>query len=123
MLGPELAERRKVYSVSELTREVKQRARSLAERMGIADRLASPVGKTSAGEQQRAAICRALIAEPAVILADEPTGNLDPDNKRAILDILLGHARENGATLVVATHDHALLDAFDQVFDFRVLAS
>ncbi len=106
-----------------LTRDVKDRARYLAKRMGIAARLASHIGKTSAGEQQRAAICRALIAEPAVILADEPTGNLDPDNKRAILDILLRHARDHGATLVVATHDHELLDAFDQVFDFHGVAS
>jgi putative ABC transport system ATP-binding protein len=99
--------------------EVKARARELAEAVGIGDRLDSRVEHMSYGEQQRAAICRALLTRPAVVLADEPTGNLDPENKQGIVDILLGYAREHDAALVVATHDHALLGAFDRVYDFR----
>ena len=91
--------------------------------MGIGNKLKRFVGQTSQGEQQRAAICRALVAEPAVILADEPTGNLDPGKKLEIIDILRDYARERRATLLVATHDYDLLDAFDLVVDFRSFGS
>jgi len=89
--------------------------------MGISKNLKRFPSQTSQGEQQRAAICRALITQPSVILADEPTGNLDPSNKSAIVDILLNQARENQATLIVATHDHDLLSSFDQTIDFQEL--
>ena len=102
-----------------LTPEIKLRARTLAERVGIGQKLKRQVRDVSYGEQQRAAICRALVTEPAVLLADEPTGNLDPENKRVILDILCRYASEHQATLLVSTHDHELLEAFDQVFDLR----
>ncbi|MFV1994858.1 MAG: ATP-binding cassette domain-containing protein, partial [Verrucomicrobiales bacterium] len=75
------------------------------------------------GERQRAAICRALLTRPALILADEPTGNLDPANKGAILETLLDYSRNSGATLLVATHDHELLPRFQRVIDFRELTS
>jgi putative ABC transport system ATP-binding protein len=104
-----------------LTREVKDRARALAEQMGIAGKLHRRPAQTSQGEQQRAAICRALITQPSLILADEPTGNLDPSNKSAILDILLDQAQQNQASLIVATHDHDLLPSFDQTIDFQKL--
>ena len=104
-----------------LTGEVKDRARSLAEQMRISEKLHRHPFQTSQGEQQRAAICRALITQPSVILADEPTGNLDPSNKSVIVDILRDQARENQATLIVATHDHDLLPSFDQTIDFQKL--
>ncbi len=104
-----------------LDSEVKDRARSLAGQMGISAKLSRYPAQTSQGEQQRAAICRALITQPSIILADEPTGNLDPSNKSAILDILLDQAKANQATLIVATHDHDLLPSFDQVIDFQKL--
>ena len=69
------------------------------------------------GERQRGAICRALLLRPRLLLADEPTGNLDPDNKRRILDMLLDQARQTQATLLCVTHDHSLLDDFDHVLD------
>jgi len=112
----------RINSGLRLSDEAKQRAQDLAESMGIADKLRRFVGHTSQGELQRAAVCRALVAEPAVILADEPTGNLDPPNKLEVIEILCGYARERQATLLVATHDLEILDAFDLVVDLRKLA-
>ena len=64
-------------------------------------------------------MCRALLTQPRLLLADEPTGNIDPANKGRILDLLLHYVRENGATLIVVTHDVSLLDRFDLVVDFQ----
>ena len=89
-----------------------------AERLDLADKLDSPVDELSQGEQQRVAICRALLPRPELLLADEPTGNLDPKNKDRILDQLFQQAESAEATLVMVTHDHALLDRFDRVIDF-----
>ena len=66
-----------------------------------------------------ARVCRALVTQPRLILADEPTGNLDPANKQRVLDILFDYAREEDATLLTVTHDHDLLDRFDRVIDFK----
>ena len=107
----------RINSKLELTPKIKKRARHLAQQLGISKRLKSYPAKTSQGEQQRAAIARALLNEPTVILADEPTGNLDPKNKRAILDILLNYIKGHKATLLVATHDYDLLENFEQVID------
>ena len=101
---------------------VKKRANDLAEKVGISKRLKHYPGQTSVGEQQRCAIARALLNEPAVILADEPTGNLDPNNKKAILEILLQYVRDHDATLLVATHDYDLLEYFDETIDFKTLS-
>ena len=89
-----------------------------AERLDLADKLDSPVDELSQGEQQRVAICRALLPRPDLLLADEPTGNLDPKNKYRILDQLSQQAESAEATLLMVTHDHALLDRFDRVIDF-----
>jgi ABC-type lipoprotein export system ATPase subunit len=98
---------------------VRQRAVSLAERVGVADKLGRFAHRLSQGEKQRAAVCRALIAEPELLLADEPTGNLDPTNKGRVLEILFDYAEEHGATLVTVTHDHDLLGRFGRVIDFK----
>ncbi|MEM9431449.1 MAG: ABC transporter ATP-binding protein [Pseudomonadota bacterium] len=97
------------------------RARALAERTGIADRLWAKPARMSQGEQQRTAICRALLRAPALVLADEATGNLDPKNKQASLDLLFDEVERAGATLIAVTHDHQLLDRFDRVIDFAAL--
>ena len=102
-----------------LTPGVRARARELAERTGLADKLRRKPDQLSHGEKQRAAICRALLTGPRLILADEPTGNLDPANKDRILDLLIRHARQAAATLLVVTHDLSLLERFDDVIDFR----
>ncbi len=102
-----------------LTSEVGSRARQLAADVGIADKLNRRPSQLSQGEQQRVAICRALIACPKLILADEPTGNLDPSNKRLILNILFEQAQQNNQTLIVVTHDMGILDGFDRTIDFE----
>ena len=96
-----------------------KRAIELATGMGLENKLKRYPHQLSQGEQQRVAICRALIETPAIILADEPTGNLDPDNKTRILELLFESVTENGQTLVVVTHDMNILDGFDSVIDFE----
>jgi len=97
----------------------RDRARTLAETLGVGDKLARFPGHLSHGEKQRVAVCRALITEPDLILADEPTGNLDPANKHRVLDHLIDCANERGSTLVLVTHDHDLLDRFDRIIDVK----
>ncbi len=79
------------------------------------------VTRLSQGERQRVAICRALFLSPKLILADEPTGNLDPRTSAVIMDLLLAQAREHSATLVMVTHDHSLLSALRSGDSFRTV--
>jgi len=102
-----------------LVKDVRARALMLAEAMGIGDKLKRFANDLSQGERQRAAICRALLPHPKVILADEATGNLDPSNKTRILDLLFRSVEEHGTTLLAVTHDHELLKRFDRVVDFQ----
>ncbi len=95
------------------------RARSLAEAAGIIDQLGRHPDALSRGERQRTAICRALVAGPRLMLADEATGALDPRNKERVLDLLFERAAAEGASLLAVTHDTQLLDRFDRVVDFR----
>ncbi len=101
-----------------LDRAVRERAQWLAESLGVGDKLKRHPDHLSRGEKQRVAICRALLPEPRLLLADEATGNLDPTNKARILDLLFGSVDAHGATLLAVTHDHELLPRFDQVVDF-----
>ena len=103
----------------QLDNSVRERAIGLAHSVGIGDKLTRYVNRLSQGERQRVGVCRALLTRPRLLLADEPTGNLDPSNKGRVLEILLNYAETNGATLVTVTHDHDLLDQFDRVVDFR----
>ncbi len=102
-----------------LTAEVRARVEALAARLGVSQYLHRLPEALSQGERQRVAICRALLPGPRVILADEATGNLDPANKNAILDLLFEAVETDGTTLIAVTHDHELLPRFDRVVDFR----
>jgi ABC-type lipoprotein export system ATPase subunit len=102
-----------------LDKEVRGRAVDLAQKMGIGDKLKRKANDLSQGEKQRAAICRALLPQPKLLLADEATGNLDPDNKALILDLLFRAVEEHAATLLAVTHDHELLKRFDRIVDFK----
>jgi putative ABC transport system ATP-binding protein len=102
----------------ELTGEVDARLHELATALQLDGQLDAPIDELSQGEQQRTAIGRALLPRPGLILADEPTGNLDPANKTRILDLLFEQAAENESSLVMVTHDHGLLERFDRVIDF-----
>lgn len=102
--------------------ETRERADRLAVDLGMGDKLKRNVRRLSQGEAQRVAICRALVARPALLLCDEPTGNLDPANKERIVDLLFDQARATGATLICVTHDHGLLDRFDGTIDFASLS-
>jgi len=103
----------------QLDAAVRQRARMLAQEMGIGDKLKRRASDLSQGERQRAAICRALLPRPGLILADEATGNLDPENKTRILDLLFRAVEEHDTTLLAVTHDHELLKRFDRIVDFK----
>ena len=101
-----------------LDAEVMERAEALAATCGIGDKLDRHPSALSQGEQQRVAICRALVTQPKLILSDEATGNLDPDSKARILDLLFEQASHAGAAVLAVTHDHELLPRFERVLDF-----
>lgn len=101
-----------------LDNHARSRAEALADTCGIGDKLDRHPPALSQGEQQRVAICRALVTSPKLILSDEATGNLDPDNKTRILELLFEQAAEAGAAILAVTHDHELLPLFDRVIDF-----
>jgi ABC-type lipoprotein export system ATPase subunit len=102
-----------------LTPEVRQSAEQLLEKLGMSGKQASYPQALSQGERQRVALCRTLITQPALILADEPTGNLDPANKGVAMDFLFDYVQENDAALITVTHDHELVERFDRVIDFQ----
>lgn len=106
--------------------ERRARARDLLERVGLADRAGHRPDQLSGGEQQRVAVARALIHGPRLVLADEPTGNLDSDTGAQVLALLLELQREHGCTVVIATHNEALAEQADlrlRLRDGRLVAS
>ena len=96
-------------------RMIEARGRALLERVGLANRADACPDKLSGGEQQRIAIARALVQEPALVLADEPTGNLDEETGEQILALLLELTRGAGKTLVMATHNPEIVPLADRV--------
>lgn len=97
------------------------RARELLERVGLAGRLDYLPRKLSIGQQQRVAVARALVNSPQLVLADEPTGNLDRANAVAALALLRDTCRESGAALLVVSHDERVVERFERVIDLAEL--
>ena len=99
--------------------EIRDRATELLSNVGLNSKARSRPDELSQGEQQRVAVCRAILNQPSILLADEPTGNLDQQNKQNVVDLLREQARTNDSTLLMVTHDESLLARFDLVFDIR----
>ena len=96
-----------------------QRAIMLIKNIGLVDRINYKTNLLSGGESQRVAIARALIAEPKIILADEPTGNLDVSNTVNVMKLLLDNCKINNTSLLMVTHDESLLSRFDKVLNLE----
>ena len=92
----------------------RRRSRELLEHLGLAERLDHRPARLSGGEQQRVAFARALANRPAILLADEPTGNLDPETARSVMDRLISEVRERRLTALVATHNTELAKRLDR---------
>ena len=103
------------------SREWKNRATEILERVGLSHRLYSKPTTMSVGERQRVAIARALVNKPKLIVADEPTGSLDPKTSTGVMDLLLEMCREEEVTLLLVTHAREVADQLPEVFDCSAL--
>ena len=106
---------------SSVVEDAQSRAAELLTAVGLSDKARSKPARLSHGERQRVAVCRAMLNHPDLILADEPTGNLDQVNKQNVVDLLIQQAKVEKSTLLMVTHDHSLLDSFERVINFEEL--
>jgi putative ABC transport system ATP-binding protein len=101
--------------------DARNRAVDILSAVGLDGKASSKPAKLSHGERQRVAVGRAMLNHPGLLLADEPTGNLDQTNKQNVVDLLINQARTYNSTLLMVTHDRSLLDSFECVIDFEAL--
>ena len=120
-LVPALTALENVMFPAEIKRDpqAEQRAKSLLKRVGLSHRFFNYPHQLSGGEMQRVAICRAVINHPKIIFADEPTGNLDSENGRIIIDLLLEFHREEHTTLIMATHNREISALADRIIRLK----
>jgi putative ABC transport system ATP-binding protein len=104
-----------------IVKDARERAADLLVSVGLSHKTHSKPAQLSHGERQRVAVCRAMLNEPKLLLADEPTGNLDQSNKQKVVDLLIKQAKQHRSTLLMVTHDNSLLDSFERVIDFETL--
>lgn len=118
LAGQLLAKERPDYKnrKKEINQEVEDKAKELLAQVGLSDRMGNYPHQLSGGQQQRVAIARALATKPAILLADEPTGNLDSENSDNIIDLLLRLAHEENRCVIVVTHDLTVMDRADVVY-------
>jgi lipoprotein-releasing system ATP-binding protein len=98
---------------------LRDKAAALLDEAGLSARLEQRVGKLSGGERQRVAVARALVMDPPLVLADEPTGNLDPETGERVHELMLGLNRKRGAALVVVTHNYELARRLGRAVELR----
>jgi len=111
----------RINNLLQIKKDSKTKAMELANELNIGHLIHKYPSKLSHGEKQRVAIARALINSPKLILADEPTGNLDPENKAHIKSILFETVNKFDATVITVTHDHEMLHGYDRIIDFNEL--
>jgi len=102
-----------------LSEEIENNLKLLTNKFGLDGMLERNVNRLSQGEKQRVAICRAILSSPKILLADEPTGNLDPENKENTVNELISYSEENDAVLIMVTHDLSLLDKFKRNINLK----
>ncbi|MDP6860367.1 MAG: ABC transporter ATP-binding protein [Verrucomicrobiales bacterium] len=100
-----------------ITNECKDKAHSLAKSIGISDKLNQYPEQLSGGERQRLAIARALVTNPSIVIADEPTGNLDNETAQTVMQEIIKQSTETGSTLIMITHDESLLNLFENTIN------
>ena len=98
---------------------LEDQAKNLLEEFGLSHRLHHLPGELSGGEQQRVAIARALINKPSIILADEPTGNIDEMNSENVIKLLFDYSKKNKASLVLVTHNHEIANQCDRIIELK----
>lgn len=104
----------RINQILTMDNTVVDRARNLAEDVGIGNKLSRFPGYLSQGERQRVAVCRAMVTQPDIIFGDEPTGNLDPENRDQVMEILFHYSAADKVPLVIVTHDADLQASFDR---------